>query len=139
MAMRIVGFGAEAGSCARLAWLPNAISRPARIASLLPNIESLILIEKRSAPCHAHVTAQRRAGVAPVDDEVVALRLAGDGIDDRPFEKLVAFGGAHRCPQVGGVLLAEAHEELAGAGEAHPVAAFAQNLGHWWGVGCGRP
>src|SRR5215211_469967 len=122
MAMRIVGFGAEAGSCARLAWLPNAISRPARIASLLPNIETLILIEKRSAPCHAHVTAQRRA--------VVALRLAGDGIDDRPFEKLVAFGGAHRCPQVGGVLLAEAHEELASAGEAHSVAAFAEIVRH---------
>ena len=78
----------------------------------------------------AHVTAQRRAGVAPVDDEVMTLGLAGNGIDDGSFEKLVALGGAHRCPQVSGVLLAEAHEELAGAGEAHPIAAFAEIVGH---------
>ena len=46
------------------------------------------------------------------------------------FEQLVAFGGAQRRPEIGGILLAEAHEERAGAGQPHPVAAFAEIVGH---------
>ena len=69
---------------------------------------------------------QRRALVAAVDDEVVALRLARDRVVDRGIEQVVALRGAQRRAQVGGVLLAEAHVERAGAGEAHAVAGFAE-------------
>ena len=48
---------------------------------------------------------------APVDDEVVALRLAGDRLVDRAAQQLVVSRGAQRRAQVGGVLLAEAHVE----------------------------
>ena len=44
--------------------------------------------------------------------------------------KLVAFRGAQGRAQVGGVLLSQAHVERAGAGQAHPVAAFAEIVGH---------
>ena len=63
---------------------------------------------------------------APVDDEVVALRLARDRLVDRRVDEIVALRGAQRRAQVGGVLLAEAHVERAGAGEAHAIAALAE-------------
>ena len=67
--------------------------------------------------------------VRAVDDEVVALRLARDRLVDRGLKQIVALGGAERRAQVGGVLLAEAHVERAGAGDAHAVAAFAEIVG----------
>ena len=82
-----------------------------------------------SAAGHAHVARHGRAAVAAVDDEVVALGLARDRLGDRPVEQLVALGGAQRRAQVGGVLLAEAHIERAGAGQPHAVAAFAEIVG----------
>src|SRR5215207_10050725 len=83
----------------------------------------------RSAAGHAHVPTDRRP-VASIDDEVVALGLAGDGVLDGAFEALVALRGAKRRAQVGRILLAQAHEPLAGAGEAHPIAALAEVMGH---------
>ena len=71
----------------------------------------------------------RRAVVAAVDDEIVALRLAGDRLADRRLDRLVAFGLAQRRAQIGRVLLAEAHIQRAGAGQPHPVAAFAEIMG----------
>ena len=44
-------------------------------------------------------------------------------------EELVALGGAQRRAQVGGVFLAEAHIERAGAGQPHAVAALAEIMG----------
>jgi hypothetical protein len=67
---------------------------------------------------------------APVDDEVMALGLAADGLVDGGGQQLVAFRRAQRRAQVGGVVLAEAHVERAGAGQAHAVAAFAEIVGH---------
>src|SRR5215208_5310938 len=79
----------------------------------------------RSASRHAHVTRDRRA-VAAVDDEVVALGLARDRLLDRLLEGLVRLREPQGGAKVGGVLLAEAHVEPAGAGEADAVAALAE-------------
>src|SRR5205085_11171077 len=83
----------------------------------------------RSAAGHAHVARDSRATVAPVDDEVVAFGLARDRLVDRRIDEVVAFRGAQRRAQVRGVLLAEAHVERAGAGEAHAVAGLAEVMG----------
>src|SRR5215207_1422318 len=77
--------------------------------------------DRRSAASHAHVAGQRRALVAAVDDEVVPLGLAGDGFVDGRVQRLVALRGAQRRTEIGGVLLAEAHIERAGAGNADAV------------------
>src|SRR5262245_47725226 len=58
---------------------------------------------------HAHMPRQRRALMAPVDDEVVTLGLARNRLFDGGVQKLVAFGGTQRFAQIGGVFLAEAH------------------------------
>ena len=51
-----------------------------------------------SAAGHAHVAADRRARVAAVDDEVVALGLAPDRLMDRGNQRLVALApGAAAC------------------------------------------
>src|SRR5438046_7738535 len=70
-----------------------------------------------------------RPVMAAVDDEVVALRLAVDRLADRRFERLVAFGLAQRCAQIRCILLAETHEECAGAGQTNAVAALAEIVG----------
>ena len=44
-------------------------------------------------------------------------------------QQVVAFRGPQRCAQIGGILLAQAHIERAGAGQPHPVAAFAEIMG----------
>ena len=38
---------------------------------------------------------------APVDDEIVTLGLAADGLVDGGDERLVAFAGAQGCAQIG--------------------------------------
>ena len=64
--------------------------------------------------------------MAAVDDEVMALGFSADRFIDGGIEKIVGFRGAQRFAQVGGVLLAEAHIERAGAGHAHAIARFAE-------------
>src|SRR6478609_7608650 len=83
-----------------------------------------------SAPRHAHMAPDGRAGMPSVDDEVMALRLARDRLVHGTVEQGIVAGGAHGGAQIGGVLLAKAHVESAGAGQAHPVAAFAEIMGH---------
>src|SRR5262245_17199317 len=78
-----------------------------------------------SAAGNAHVAGQGRALVATIDDEVMPLGLARDGGLDRGIEHVVGLGGAQRRAQVGGVFLAETHEERASAGDPHAVAGFA--------------
>src|SRR3954470_10195473 len=75
---------------------------------------------------HAHVARDGRTLRAPVDDEVVALRLARDGFVDRLVEQLIAFRGPQVRPERGGVLLPRAHIERARAGDPHAVPAFAE-------------
>src|SRR6202521_6040642 len=82
-----------------------------------------------SAAGHAHVPRQRRVFGTAVDDEVVALWLARDGPHDRRVEEIVALRRAQRRAQVGAVLLAETHEQRAGAGDAHAIAALAEVMG----------
>src|SRR5215207_9228098 len=81
---------------------------------------------RRSTARDAHVTTHGRTVAAAVDDEVVALGLARDGVLDRLVEALVAVRRAHGRAQIGSVLLAEAHIELARAGQAHAIARFAE-------------
>src|SRR5947209_7927948 len=83
-----------------------------------------------SAAGHAHVAGKRRALVASIDDEVMALGLAGDGLVDGCVQQLIAFRSAQRRAQIGGILLTEAHIERAGAGDADPVAGFAEVMRH---------
>ena len=61
------------------------------------------------------MAGQRRALVAPVDDEIVALGLARDCFFDRGFEQAVSLRSPQRGAQVSGVFLAEAHIERARA------------------------
>ena len=82
-----------------------------------------------SAAGPTHVARDRRPIVVAVDDEVVALGLATDGLGNGGVDEVVALGGAQRCAQISSVVLSEAHVERACAGEAHPVAAFAEIVG----------
>src|SRR6185437_474525 len=59
---------------------------------------------------HAHMPGDGRPLVLPVDDEIMALRLAADRLVDGGVERHVAFRCTQRCTQVGGVVLAETHE-----------------------------
>src|SRR5262245_18386129 len=69
--------------------------------------------------------------VAPVDDDIVALGLARDRFADSCDERLVALGLTQRLPQIGRVLLPQAHIERPGSGLAHAVAALAEIMGEW--------
>ena len=77
----------------------------------------------------AHVPREGRPLVAAVDDEIVALGLARNRFVDGGEEEVVALGGAQRLAQIGGILLAEAHIQRAGAGDAHAIAGFAEIVG----------
>src|SRR6185503_8500869 len=72
----------------------------------------------------AHVSGHRRLAVSAVDDEVMALGLAGDRLADRCMKKLIAFGRSERRSQIRCIFLAEAHVQHAGASEPHAVTAF---------------
>src|SRR3954468_9217116 len=77
---------------------------------------------RRSAAGHAHVARDGRLARVPVDDEDVTPGLAQHRLVDRTVDEVVALGGAQRRAQIGGILLAEAHIERAGAGQPHPIA-----------------
>ena len=66
---------------------------------------------------------------ASFDDEVVALGLGRYGRIDRRIEQMVRLACAKWGPQVGGILLAEAHIKSAGAGDPHAVASLAEIVG----------
>src|SRR5258707_11716515 len=83
-----------------------------------------------SAAGDAHVAADARAVVPAIDDEVVALRFQADGAVDRRAEQIVVGGGAERFAQIGGILMAETGVQRAGAGDPHPIAGFAEIMGH---------
>src|SRR5580704_3871087 len=60
------------------------------------------------------------------DHEVVPLGLTHYARADRLHERPVGSGAAKRLTQIDRVLLAEAHVECARAGDAYPIAAFAE-------------
>src|SRR5690625_7037611 len=64
-----------------------------------------------------------------VNDEIMPLRLATDGLTDGLHQHLVPLAGTQRRTKVGRVLLSQAHEESTGASQPHPVAAFAEIMG----------
>src|SRR5947209_197052 len=76
------------------------------------------------------MAADAWAVMAAVDDEVVALRFRSDGAIDRGREQVVVRRGAQGFAQIGGILVAEAGVQRAGAGEPYPVAGFAEIMGH---------
>src|SRR5579875_1237967 len=76
------------------------------------------------------MAGDRGGGVAPVDHEVVALGLARDRLADGGDELPVIVATPERRPQIGGVLLPQAHIEGARAGEPHAVAGFAEIMRH---------
>src|SRR6202042_2308398 len=96
-------------------WYARSLAGMARLASRQGRWPAL-------APGHAHMARERRPAMAAIDDEVVALGFSPNRLVDRGKQKIVAFGCAQRLAQVGGILLAEAHIEGAGAGDAHPGA-----------------
>src|SRR3546814_1059409 len=62
--------------------------------------------DKSSAAGDAHVAGDRRLLAAAVDDDVVALGLAADRLEDPGLEQLVALALAPRRARVGGGLQA---------------------------------
>jgi hypothetical protein len=58
----------------------------------------------------------------PVDYEIMAFRLARDGLVDCLVQKFVAFGGPQWTSEVGGVILTKTHVKSARAGDAHAIA-----------------
>jgi hypothetical protein len=72
------------------------------------------------------MAGDRRTPMVAVDDEVMAPGFSADRLIDGGKEKIVGFRGAQRLAQVGGVFLAEAHIERAGAGRSHAIAGFAE-------------
>src|SRR4051794_15859266 len=96
-------------------------SRPIR-SGAISELQELRALAARDA----HMARNRRAVVPPVDDEIVALGLAGDRVLDGRIEELVAFRAAQGRPEIGRILLAETHVEGAGAGEADAIAALTE-------------
>src|SRR5258705_12979873 len=76
------------------------------------------------------MAADARAVVPAVDDEVVALWLQADGAVDRGGEEVIVGGSPQWLAQIGGILMAEAGMQRAGAGDPHPIAGFAEVMGH---------
>ena len=87
---------------------------------------ALILALSALAAGHRHMPRHRRAGLA-VDDEIMAFRLARDRLQRWPHPApVIALAGAQRRAQIGGIVLAQAHIQRAGAGQPHAVAALAE-------------
>src|SRR6476620_5693882 len=94
---------------ASLALLTRCVFRPCRHRPSLPTR-------------HRHMPGNCWLLRSPVDDEVVPLWLARDGLVDGHDERGVVGARPDWRAQVRGVILAEAHIERAGAGEANTIA-----------------
>src|SRR5665811_1532682 len=66
----------------------------------------------------------------PIDNEIMAFRLAGHGLVDCGMQKRVGRAGPHGLPEIRGVLLPEAHIECAGTCDSDPVAGLAEIVSH---------
>src|SRR6185436_13539289 len=83
-----------------------------------------------SAARHAHMARYSRLARAPVDDEVVALGFARDGLVNGAIEQGLIGAGAQGRPQVCRIVLAEAHVQCAGASKPHTIATLAKIVRH---------
>src|SRR4029450_5585767 len=90
------------------------------------------IVNKRANPAagDAHVARDARAVMPAVDDEVVALRLQPDGAIDGSRQQIIVGGGPQRLAQIGGILVAEAGVQRAGAGDPYPVTGLAEIMRH---------
>src|SRR4051812_35098157 len=68
----------------------------------------------------------RRAVVAAVNHEIMALRLAGNGSIDCRVKRLIAFGCPQRRTEAPRTLLSQAQEYRAGTGHPHAIAGFTE-------------
>src|SRR6202023_2656338 len=75
------------------------------------------------------MTRNRGLGMIAIDDEIMALGLAGDGGVESLVQKRVRLRCAQWRAQIGRILLAKAHVKRSGAGHAHAIAAFAKIMG----------
>ena len=80
---------------------------------------------------HAHVAGQCRPVVPAINHEIMSFRFARDCLVNCGMQKLVAFRSAQRIAEIGGVILAEAHVQRAGAGNAHAITRFTEVMGKW--------
>src|SRR5882724_13505819 len=76
------------------------------------------------------MAADARPVMPAVDNEVVTLRLQPDGAIDRRREQLVVGRRPQRLAQIGGILVAEAGMQRAGAGDPYPVTGLAEIMRH---------
>ena len=60
--------------------------------------------------------------MAAVNYKIMPLRLSRDRIVDGAEQKVIGFRCTQRFAQIGGVFLAEAHIERAGASDSHAIA-----------------
>ena len=81
---------------------------------------------ERSAARYAHVPPRRGVAARRGRSGNRGPSACADGGADRRFQQIVGFGAAQRRAQIGGVVLAQAHIERAGAGDAHAIAALAE-------------
>src|SRR5262245_30474595 len=79
---------------------------------------------------HAHVARYGRLARAPVDDEVMTLRLARDGLVNGAAKHGLIGAGAQGRTQIGRIVLAEAHVERARAGEPHAITTLTEVVRH---------
>ena len=79
-----------------------------------------------SAAGNAHMARHRRCRVRTVDNKVMALGFARNGFADGGNESGVVIAGTERRAEVGGVVLAEAHEQRPGTGQPYAIAGFAK-------------
>ena len=66
---------------------------------------------------------------ASFDDEVMTLWLGRDRRVDSGVKQMVGFACSERRSKIGGILLAEAHIESAGAGHPYPIARLTEIVG----------
>src|ERR1700730_839734 len=106
---------------------PRCPPRPSRraLSAAFPSISG----SDRSTAGDAHVTPDRWLRVVAIDNEIMPLRLAGDGGVERLVQKLVRGRRAQRRAQIGRILLAKAQVKRSGASHAHAIAAFAKIMG----------
>ena len=67
--------------------------------------------------------------IAAVNDEIMTLRLARDGLADCCNEEIVPLRSAQRRAQISRVFVPQAHVKRACAGHPHAVASLAEIVG----------
>src|SRR5689334_19247451 len=93
-----------------------------------PSVSSRNLVYVLAAG-QRHGPSHRGLLVAP-NNKVMAFGFARDGLIDGSVEQRIVLARPERRAEIGRVLLAETHIKSAGAGDPHPIAGFAEIMGH---------